>query len=733
MDDLSVLDYLKLKIQPKNWHRAILPDDSSPADSPNGEGAFSESSSGFLTKLADKISSEVDQTILPDSQIPLRFLLPAVLLAILAQLFIEPLVMQRERNPLIAGILYSVAAILLIIGIFFSRQGAHAEEQKPLASQSPAVESEQIFNTSVQKHWAFLSLACGLVAFVLFGNNQFNFVNLSFWFLTALFAIFAFYGPPAKSDISNWIKKFFRRLNPIQIRITPWTLACIVVFSICVWFRFYQLNDVPSDMFSDHAEKLYDVMDVLDGKAPIFFVRNTGREAFQFYWTALMIKIFGTGVSFLSLKIGTAFAGLFALPFVYLLGKKIGNRWVGLIAMFLMGTAYWPNVIGRVALRFAFYAMFTAPALYFLINGLAEKKRRDLILSGIFLGIGLQGYSAMRIVPILFVIIFLIYWITVPKHLKKNALKAFLALIVFAIIFCFPLLRITATFPDLVLYRSVTRLSGVETTIAGSPVAIFFSNLWNAILMPFWNNGEIWVHSIPYRPALETLSASFFFVGLVIFIAKIIRGKRWQDLSLLISIPFLMLPSILSIAFPKENPSLNRTAAAAIPIFIIVAYAIVSVFQTILCSFRKQKSIRLVSALAGILLIFWIGKNNAGLVFDEYRTNYDRNALNTREIGETIRSFTEIIGDSEDAFVIPFPHWVDTRLVGINAGYPRKDFALPRELIDDLQDNGQPMLFIYKENDLETKTILENRFPNNINRLISTENPDKGFYTFLVP
>ena len=223
-------------------------------------------------------------------------------------------------------------------------------------------------------------------------------------------------------------------------------------------------------MFSDHAEKLYDVMDVMDGKHSIFFVRNTGREAFQFYWTVLIIKLFGTGISFLSLKIGTAIAGLFILPFVYRLGKKVGNRWVGLISMFLCGSAYWLNVIGRVALRFAFYPMFAVPALYFLIRGLSEKRRKDLVYSGIFLGIGLQGYSAMRIVPLIFVVIFLIYWFKLPKNSRLNALKAFLILTGFAILFCLPLIRIALVSPEMVFiehlpdsvtqkHRSVLHLS----------------------------------------------------------------------------------------------------------------------------------------------------------------------------------------------------------------------------------------------------------------------------------
>jgi len=556
---------------------------------------------------------------------------------------------------------------------------------------------------------------------------------LTFWFFSVLFAVFSLKGIPSKETIKKQLIKIGSRFNPIQIQLSPWNLLCILVFGLSVWFRFHQLDAVPGDMFSDHAEKLYDVMDVMDGKHSIFFVRNTGREAFQFYWTVLIIKLFGTGISFLSLKIGTAIAGLFILPFVYRLGKKVGNRWVGLISMFLCGSAYWLNVIGRVALRFAFYPMFAVPALYFLIRGLSEKRRKDLVYSGIFLGIGLQGYSAMRIVPLIFVVIFLIYWFKLPKSSRVNALKAFLILTGFAILFCLPLIRIATVSPEMVFYRTLTRLSDAETSISASPVAIFFSNLWKALIMPFWDNGRIWVHSIPFRPALDYLSASFFFIGLVLIILRIIRDKRWQDIVLILSIQLLMLPSVLSIAFPDENPCLNRTGAAAIPILITAAYGIVSVWNSLILRFKESKINIFFTAVLGIAFLFAIGKNNYDLVFNEYRQNYDLNALNTRQIGQVIRGFAESVGSADDAYVIPYPYWVDTRLVGINAGFPRKDYALSKDLIGSVVNGDSPVLFIYKDNDSETAAILKKLYPDGLEKLYEGKVSGKNFYGYLVP
>jgi hypothetical protein len=125
----------------------------------------------------------------------------------------------------------------------------------------------------------------------------------------------------------------------------------LAIFSAFISFR------VPSQMISDHAET-FDVM--LNGQTSIFFERNTGREFFQFYLTAAISLLFKTGLTFLSLKIGTVLAGLVTLIYIYLLGKEIGNARVGLLAMVFAGIAYWPNVIARYGLRFPLYPLFYA-------------------------------------------------------------------------------------------------------------------------------------------------------------------------------------------------------------------------------------------------------------------------------------------------------------------------------------------------------------------------------------
>ncbi len=80
-------------------------------------------------------------------------------------------------------------------------------------------------------------------------------------------------------------------------------------------------------------------------------------------------------------------------------------------------------------------------------------------------------------------------------------------------------------------------------------------------------------------------------------------------------------------------------------------------------------------------------------------------------MGSVIQGFSESVGAENSAYVIPYPHWVDTRLVGINAGQPGKDYALPREHIESVSQDGRTLLFLYKPTDQETAAELHSVFP----------------------
>ncbi len=580
-----------------------------------------------------------------------------------------------------------------------------------------------------------LSIPLALLAFLTFAGNKFSLFNVTIWVLTLLCFLWAFWIPnPIATPFWSRLKAFFAR-DSWQITVGRWTLLLLAVTALVVFFRVYRLSSVPAEPFSDHAEKLLDVYDITQGQTHIFFPRNTGREAFQMYLTVVVAWLFGSGLSFLSLKIGTVICGLLTLPYLYLLGKEFGGKRIGLLAVLFAGIAYWPNVISRVGLRFTLYPFFAAPMLYYLIRGLRTRRRNDFILSGLFLGIGLYGYTSFRIVPLVVVVAFGIYLL--HSQSKGNRQKAVIWLAILALMSLYvflPLARYWQENPGIFSMRTFSRLGSTEQPLPGPWWQILVSNIWNGLRMFNWDNGEIWVHSIPHRPALDFVSAALFLIGVILVLSRYLRQRHWLDLFLLLSIPLLQLPSTLSLAFPSENPSLNRPAGAIVPVFLIVAIAL----DGLLTRLEVRKNRRVGMARAWVVALVLVGLSsfqNFDLVFRQYDAEFRQGAWNTSEMGAIIKQFSQVYGSVNDAWIVPYPYWVDTRLPGVWLGTPNKDFALwPHEFGTTL-DVASAKLFILKPEDAQDLDALMQLYPQGVVSTFHSAvvNAGKDFLTLFVP
>jgi hypothetical protein len=718
IDEPSILDYLKSKLFPNRYEHIAIPEE--------GEAYVAESAS--LTEQVIQAEETAAPAGTQETGTERRSIgvkeLPwktagALFLALIAQLLLD----APDRRALPALLIYAWSALMIVVAAIKDEQFL-ADRQSPERQIAP-----QLRRTSF-----LIGLPFMLAAFLLFGGNRFTVLNMTLWAAMMFFMLRALWENEEKVARKNKFSlKGFLQNAKQHIQFEPWDLLLLGVAITAFYFRFTQLAEVPGEMFSDHAEKLMDIMDVLDGQHSIFFPRNTGREAIQMYLTATVSEIFGTGISFLSLKIGTALAGVFTLPYIYLLGKEVGNKWVGLAAVTLAAVAYWPNTIARVALRFALYPLFTAPTMYYLIRGLRRSRWNDFLLAGISLGLGLHGYSSMRIVPFVIVIVIGIYVLhKQSKGQRREAVLGMVALALVAFLVFLPLFRYMLSDLEMFGYRAFSRLGESERSFPGSPFMIFIQNTWKAWIMPFWDNGGIWVHSIPGRPALGIVSAAFYFIGLVMLLVRYIRNRDWMDIALILCVPLLMMPSILSLAFPEENPSLNRTGGAYVIIFLIAGMGAESVFAALAEKSRKFAG-KLMATILAVVLFILSAAQNYDLVLNDFAEQFMRGAWNTSQMGEVIRGFADSVGDRDSAYVIPSPHWVDTRLVGINAGFPEKDYALWPEDISFTFDNRGAKLFLVREEDQENLDLLHETYPDGF--FTQYENPlhGKSFWMFFVP
>jgi hypothetical protein len=342
-------------------------------------------------------------------------------------------------------------------------------------------------------------------------------------------------------------------------------------------------------------------------------------------------------------------------------------------------------------------------------------------------------------VPLVVLAAYILFWLHERSKTVRQDALIWLGLLVFTSLFVFlPLLRYWIDNPSEFGFRAATRLSGIENPITQPVWQIFIANVWNALRMFNFDDGEIWVHSVPGRPALGVVSAALFVIGLVLVAVRYIRRRHWLDLFLILSIPLLLLPSILSIAYPAENPALNRAGGAYIPAFLLAAMALDGLVTAI--GFAGRRAF-VAWGVAGLLLLV-SARQNYNLVFHEYYQSFRSGSWNSSDMGQVIREYEQTFGtqSADNIWIVPYPHWVDTRLPAVWAGIPNRDLAMWPENLPDTVELAGPKLFMVRANvedpsgnDQETLDVLESLYPNGQLRMFDSDVPGHDFWIFTVP
>jgi hypothetical protein len=183
---------------------------------------------------------------------------------------------------------------------------------------------------------------------------------------------------------------------------------------------------------------------------------------------------------------------------------------------------------------------------------------------------------------------------------------------------------------------------------------------------------------------------------------------------------------------------LNRAGGAYVPAFIIGAMAL----DGLLTSFGRGV-IRnvMVWGVAGILL-FFSASQNYDLVFNHFYNNFRLGAWNSSDMGRVIKEFEQAYGpqSADRVWVVPFPHWVDTRLPAVWAGIPNRDMAMWPENLESTLELPEPKMFLVKANiedptanDEESLNVLKKLYPDGKLRMFNSDIPGHDFWIFTVP
>jgi hypothetical protein len=664
-----------------------------------------------------------------------------------------------SRHDLRGLIPYGVAVTILLIVLWREHRSGTTAYPERMGAESKIDEASapraSPFHRPLKIAVLSIALISAVVAFLGASDNTYRWWGVTAWVTSVILLLSALW---ERDKARSWSEKL--NFSRAGWRIGWTTLVVVAVLLIAIVFRFRQLGDMPSEMTSDHIEKLLDVHDLVTGQRPIFFERNTGREPWQFYWTLGFIRLFDLDTKFLALKLGTAVVSLITLPGVYLLGRDLFNGWVGLWAALFTAVASWSVIISRVGLRFPFAPAMTAWALLFFLRGLRHGRRNDFLLLGVCLGIGLQGYTAFRAMPLAVLLGWVLVFIFQPPSLaagRSTLLRNGFLTVLIAVVVFIPLGRYSLEHPESFWQRSFSRVADPSQSLADGPFVTFLKNMANLAATFHWQGDDVWVNALINAPFLDPLLGGLLLLGLVIMLW---RGSILRDPIpplLLISGVILLLPSALSLAYPMENPSAVRTGGAIPVVMLITAMPVSLAIELGSRDWRsgwylqREPDTILRNWRGGLLILGALGLAVAAIginyrrYFSDYWSQYQQNALNTTEVASAIRGFVESGGDPANAWIIAWPYWIDTRGVGIELGDPPwNNVILDLDELNDhvassapsavAADGGhRPRFYVLHPEDTRSLQRLHTLFPTGWSSLFMSDLPGRSFVLFYVP
>lgn len=195
----------------------------------------------------------------------------------------------------------------------------------------------------------------------------------------------------------------------------------LLVIAVGIFVRFWQLEEIPPGIQYDEA---YNGLNALTagetGQYKIFYTDNFGREGLHINTEALIIKFFG--VSNASLRYANALWGTLALVGFYFLLRQLKFSRPSVIAgMFFLAFSFWHLDFSRTAYRAIMVPFLLIWIFYFFLKGLESEKHKNgyLAIAGILLGLGFHTYISFRAVPLIFVILAIVYTLTIKGFFKK--------------------------------------------------------------------------------------------------------------------------------------------------------------------------------------------------------------------------------------------------------------------------------------------------------------------------
>jgi 4-amino-4-deoxy-L-arabinose transferase-like glycosyltransferase len=231
------------------------------------------------------------------------------------------------------------------------------------------------------------------------------------------------------------------------------TAILLLILLLAAFLRLFKLGQSPPGLNQDEAANAWNAYCLFEtGKDqagvswPVFYTRGLGGNSSTLYIYFMMPFQAVGGLNIFTTRLPGAVAGIFTVLLVYLVGKRLFDRYVGLTAAMLLALNPWHLQQSRWGheatlgplLGIAPLAMLLWANMPISDNKTGEPRPLLAMLAGAVAGIGCYGYHSVRIfIPVFLLAIVLL---TIPRwrrciRTRKGALAVAALILGFAVFF----------------------------------------------------------------------------------------------------------------------------------------------------------------------------------------------------------------------------------------------------------------------------------------------------------
>jgi putative effector of murein hydrolase LrgA (UPF0299 family) len=323
--------------------------------------------------------------------------------------------------------------------------------------------------------------------------------------------------------------------------------------------RVSALGDVPPGLYHDEAFNGLDALEVLEGRWPIYFAANNGREPLFIYLIAATIGLLGRTPG--ALRLAAAISGTFTIPTTYLMARVWFDRRVSLLSAMILAITLWHVHLSRIGFRAVTLPLTTSLALWLGARAYHSRRWYDWLLAGLFYGLCFYAYLPARFSPIALVI-FSLYLVATGRSHHLWPVAAWL--VAGAVLILTPLGIYALGHWDIVMGRPGQ--VGVFNPLisGGDPWGTAGRQLVNTLGMFFIRGDTIPRHNLPGRPVFDPLMGLAMLLGLTCALARTRSRWRTSTLFAVVWVGLMLVPTWLA----EDAPHFLR-AAGVLPLLVI--------------------------------------------------------------------------------------------------------------------------------------------------------------------